>query len=243
MLSFDFVPLQISSKIDFVVLVGLFQFGKIVQIIFIVVVVVIVVSAHSWHASHSWNSTHASASHAAHGTHLFHQSLHVHSSGHAASHAGHVASHAGHTAHSRHSSHAHSSLHVAHIESLFLLVLIDVSVPINLDLVLFQGLVLQEAGPEFFFFLVFFQNVHLDGSWQDLVGRSLRVDLLEEFDIDLVGLVVAGSLEFEGRVGQNNLFVLDVCPKEKTRGVVEKSQRIYRWMLFVVVVVVVVVVV
>ena len=44
----------------------------------------------------------------------------------------------------------------------FLFILVDVSIPVDLDLVLFERLVLEETGPEFFLLLVQINN---NGLW------------------------------------------------------------------------------
>ena len=120
------------------ILVGLFQWGKVIVLVAIVVALIVVSShattthgAHLLHHGfhiHAAGSTHAGhTAHAAtaHAAHLLHQGFHVHAAGCTS------------PAHAGHATHALASLHVAHVESLFLLVFIDVSVPVDLDLVLF----------------------------------------------------------------------------------------------------------
>ena len=93
--------------------------------------------------------------------------------------------------------------------------MVDVSVPVNGDLVLFESLILQESRPEFVTIILVFHNVHLNASWQDLVGGSLGVNLFEKSDIHLVELSLGGSLKDQGGFRQVDCFILYVCVRRR----------------------------
>mmetsp|Transcript_16256 Transcript_16256/g.39699 ORF Transcript_16256/g.39699 Transcript_16256/m.39699 type:complete len:212 (-) Transcript_16256:167-802(-) len=200
-------------------LVGFFKVWQVIQIT--IVIIAVVVTSHTWHTTHTWHSTHAShvthsrhsssTTHGSHITHLLHQSLHVHTAGHSW-HA--ATAHSRHTTHSRHTAHAwwhtahtthtwwhtahsHSTFQVGHVKASFFsfFVFINITIPVNLDLILLQCLILQQTRPEFFLFLVFFENVHLNGAWQDLVGGTFRVDWFQKLNVDLVFLILTLSIK------------------------------------------------